>query len=145
MIEGIVNQLEALVPVTAPAGLHEMQRGLNRLIIHLLTIPVEVGTLLLQSLDKEHAVVVARDGETWLGYHHRLMEPGCIILLQALRLCRAGIIIEGGRDISIILIESLQVVLGVHQPFGVTEKRDGCTRILAVEFIQLVKHRRQLW
>ena len=38
MIEGIVNQLEVSVLVSAPAGLHEMQRSLNWQIIHLLPL-----------------------------------------------------------------------------------------------------------
>ena len=145
MSEGIVNQLEVSVLVSAPAGLHEMQRGLNRLIVHLLSVTIEIVPMLLHALDKEHAVVVTRNGETWLRYHHRLMEPCRILLLQALRSCRTGIVIEGGRNISIILIEALQIVLGIHQPLRIAEERDGCTRELAVELIQPVEHSRQLW
>ena len=90
-------------------------------------------------------MIITSDGEARLRNHHRLMEPSLVRLLQVLRSFGYRIVIEGRRDISIVLIESLQIVLGVHQPLCIAEERDRCTRILAVKLIQFVEHGCQLW
>ena len=145
MIEGIVDQHETLVLITSlKSRLLEIQRCLYRLVSRMLAVARKVASLLLHTLDKEHGMVITRNGETWQGYLHRLMEPTLITRLQRLGTHIAGIIIKGGRDIGVILVEPFQIVLGIHQPFRITEERDGCTRILGIKLIQLVEHGGQL-
>ena len=145
MIESVVNQLEVLVLVSTLGRFHEMQWSLHRLIVHLLAFTRKLLALLLDTLDEEHTMIITRDGEARLRNHHRLMEPSLVCLLQVLRSFCYRIVIEGRRDICIVLIESLQIILGVHQPLCIAEERDRCTRILAVKLIQLVEHGSQLW
>ena len=145
MVERVMYQLEALVFVSTFRSLHKMQWCLHGLIAHLLALTREILSIFLDALDKEHAMVVTRDGESRLSHHHRLMEPFFITLLQIFGLWGVGIIIEGGRDISIILIESLQIVFCIHQPLCIAKQGDGCSRVLGIKLIKLVENLSELW
>ena len=83
MIEGIVNQHETLVLITTlDSRLLEIKRCLYRLVSRTLAVARKVAPLLLHALDKEHGMVITRNGETWQGHLHRLMEPTLITRLQ---------------------------------------------------------------
>ena len=143
-VECIVYQLQHLVAIATLGSLHEVERCLNWPNVHLALAAVEVLAILIDALDEEHRMVVACDGETRHGYLHRLMEPLAVTLLQVDHLGRAIAIIKGGRDVCIVTIETIEVVLGVHQPLGIAEEQDDGTRILGTELIQLVEHLCQL-
>ena len=98
----------------------------------------------MQSVDKEHGVVVAYQGKAWHCHLHGLMKPLLVGTLQCLRLHRIGIIIKGRRYVRVVLVETLHIVLGVHQPLGIAVKRDNGTGIFGVEFVQFVEYLRQL-
>ena len=79
----------------------------------------------MEALQEIVGMVIACQRKSWQGLLHLLLEPFPIIALYPLYRSRQGIIIKGGGDISVELVEILQIVLGVHQPLRITEERDG--------------------
>ena len=81
-------------------------------------------------------MVEARNSETGQRLHHVLMEIRTILLLETKRIRSQRRIVERRRYISIELIEIIQLMLRVHQPFGIAKKGNlhiGSRSLQAVE------------
>ena len=144
-IEGIVYQLQQLIAITSLGGFHETKWSLHRLLTHYTAISCKVSTLFLDALYEVHSMVVTRQSKAWLCYHHWHMEPPAVVALQLQSTCRVGIIVESRRNVCIVLLETVEIVLGIHQPLCITEERHHGSWIFSIQFIQLVEHGCKLW
>ena len=69
-------------------------------------------------------MVVARNGKTWQIVHHFRLEPSVVSCFKVFDFRRVSIIIRAGRYASVIFEELVFDIFLIHQPLGITEKRN---------------------
>ena len=137
-VESVMNQQETMILESATPGFLKIQWRLQRLVGVLRLLPCEVLTKPLKSTEKELCLVVTNKGKARHGKQHIRPEKRLIAPFQVYSLRIGSIIIESGRDISVITEETVKIVLGIHQPLGIAIQRNYQTGVLAVKQVEFV-------